>query len=149
MRDSLDYYLARKFLSRTHTRLFFFYFTRAITPRKAVPAHFSGERPLFSPLSILPSVTLLSPPPHPPSSSFLFSFSFCGTDLRTETRISTGRTRERRGARVSALSLLPLSKARPFVHGFPWKIELSDSQSNIYPDIIPPRVYMFARSIHL
>lgn len=30
-------------------------------------------------------------------------------------------------------------------HGFPWKIELNDSQSNIYPDIIPPRDYdMFA-----
>lgn len=38
----------RKFLLRTHGAPFF-YFTRAITPlpRKAVPAHFSRERPLF------------------------------------------------------------------------------------------------------
>jgi len=106
------YYLARKFLLCTQG-----FFTRVITslPRKAVPATPQSD-PYF--IFFFPPFTSLG---HSLTSFFLLLlllllsapfFSFCGTDLHTETRTYQAHSRERCGARVSgALSLLPLSKA--------------------------------------
>lgn len=128
--DARGYYLARKFLLRTQD----FFFTRVITslPRKAVPAT-SRSDPYFSffffnlsrSLSRLsPSLALL------PLLSALF-FSFCGTDLHTETRTYQAYSWETWGSSFWCPFPAPFVKGQPFVHGFSWKIELNDSQSNI------------------
>lgn len=132
--DSRGYYLARKFLLRTHgTPFFFFFFTlreplRRCHVRPCQP-HFSEERPLF-PLSTLPR-SLSFPPP--PSTAFpLFLFPVAQIYVQRQGSLSGVLVRDARLEFPVPFPCLPLSKARPFVHGFPWKIELNDSQSNIH-----------------